>query len=159
MYFNTFSAHFVGSKNPFWFVFLLIGHFTCISSNFTSISSFHLRLFYSYWSITKIGEGKYTLSRRRHNSENGFGSKWLLVILMWIMFVVLIIINNKIHDKSWFRYKICVMYIVNTLCNYMNIVDKLFVNIYRPFYKPYKDPVHSKLDFGKVLWNWVFLNL
>ena len=48
-YFNTLSTHFVENKSPFWLVFVLIWHFTSISSNFTSISpnftsiySFHL---------------------------------------------------------------------------------------------------------------------
>ena len=39
-YFNTPSKHFVGSKNPFLFVFVLIWHFNSISSHFNSISSF-----------------------------------------------------------------------------------------------------------------------
>jgi len=37
-YFNTHSKHFVGSKNPFFFVFVLIWYFNGIGSRFNSIS-------------------------------------------------------------------------------------------------------------------------
>ena len=38
-YFNTPSIHFIGSVNPFLFVFVLIWHFNSISSHLNSISS------------------------------------------------------------------------------------------------------------------------
>ena len=38
-YFNTPSKHFVGSRNPFLFVFVLIWHFNSICSHFNIISS------------------------------------------------------------------------------------------------------------------------
>ena len=37
-YFNTHSKHFVGSRKPFLFVFVLIWHLNIISSRFNSIS-------------------------------------------------------------------------------------------------------------------------
>ena len=37
--FNTPSKHFVGSRNPFLFVFVLIWHFNSNSLHFNSISS------------------------------------------------------------------------------------------------------------------------
>ena len=38
-YFNTLSKHFVGIRNPFLFVFVLIWHFYSTRSHFNSITS------------------------------------------------------------------------------------------------------------------------
>ena len=44
-YFNTYSKHFVGSKNPYLLVFVLIWHFSSISLHFNSTDKMH-RLLY-----------------------------------------------------------------------------------------------------------------
>ena len=118
---NTPSKHFVGSRNPFLFVFVLIWHFNSISSHLNSISSSQL-----HWEDAPTALWAYNSSRTLLNSVTP-SSSWYFFFLFFFTSVAPdsdSVKKNVGWEHAWLiKWRQCNGSITNNHLDKINVTD------------------------------------